>query len=284
MRSYSSLVSSMLGQHPGLYCLPEVNPFIAPTLGESVALLELVRRRTLDGLYRAVAELEFGSQTESAVRKAQDWVARHRGWTAIELMAHLGAGVAPRRLIEKSPSTVLTPERLDAAMRLFPDAQFLHLYRHPVATTSSIAKITGAGQSGGGSRGRDPEEAWYGTNAAIIGAGMRLPEGRFMSARGEDILSDPDSFLTQICAWLGLETTAEDLAAMRRPEESPFAKVGPPSAPFGNDPNFLRNPAYVRREIHQKPLASVLDWAPGQRRLRPQTVALSQLMGYHDDA
>ena len=71
MRSYSSLVSSMLGQHSGLYCLPEVNPFIADTLGAGVDLLQMVRKRTLDGLFRAVAELETQRRTSTEANAAR---------------------------------------------------------------------------------------------------------------------------------------------------------------------------------------------------------------------
>ena len=286
MRSFSSLVSSMLGQHPGLYCLPEVNPFIAPTLGRAVDILQFVRKRTLDGLYRAVAELEHGAQTEAAVRKAQTWVADRRHWSPVEMMDHFAARVAPRRLIEKSPSTTLAPERVDAAVRLFPEAKFLHLYRHPVSTTASIAKITGHGQKDAtrAARGRDPEESWYDANTTILKVGAQLPPGHFMSARGEDILTDPDTFLVQVCHWLGLDVADDDLAAMKRPEESPYASIGPASAPFGNDPNFLRHPNYARRDIHLPSLGTPLDWAGGRRYLTPATVALSQQLGYGRDA
>jgi hypothetical protein len=278
MRSFSSLISSMLGQHPGLYCLPEVNPFIADTLGASVDILQMVRKRTLDGLYRAVAQLEYGAQTEETVAEARAWVEARRDWGPVAFMAHIATRTAPARLIEKSPSTVLTPARLDTALRLFPDAFFLHLYRHPHMTTASIAKITGHGT--GDRRARDPESSWFDTNSAILAAATRIPADRFLSVRGEDVLSNPDRMLTQICDWLGLGVTVGDLAAMRRPEDSPYACMGPASAPFGNDPNFLRDPHYTARPIVLPPLSASLDWAGTSRHLRPQTRDLALLLGY----
>lgn len=284
MRSYSSLVSSMLGQHSGLYCLPEVNPFIADTLGSGVDLLQMVRKRTLDGLFRAVAELEYGEQTAETVAAAQHWVGQRRGWSPVQLMGYFAEQVAPKRLIEKSPSTVLNLERLDQALVLFPEAYFLHLYRHPVATCSSIAKITQAGSGSRGAAGRgktrDPEKSWYGANRAILDLSTRIPLHRFMSVRGEDVLGDPDNFLGQICLWLGLESSAQDFRAMRMPENSPYAGIGPASAPFGNDPGFLKAPRYAKREIVLPPLNSELDWAEPGRRLRPETVDLSYQLGY----
>lgn len=287
MRSFSSLVSSMLGRHPGLYGLPEVNPFIADTLGAGVDILRMVRKRTLDGLYRAVAQLDHGAQTEEAVALAGAWVEARRHWGAVDLMDHLAARVAPARLIEKSPSTVLTPARLDTALRLFPDAYFLHLCRHPHPTTASIAKITGQGE--GRRQTRDPEDSWFDSNSAILAALSRMPANRVLTVRGEDVLTDPDGLLTQICDWLGLEVTPADLAAMRHPEASPYACLGPPSAPFGNDPNFLRDPSYSARPILLPPLSAPLDWAGQGRCLRPATRDLALLLGYgapllHKDA
>ena len=280
MRSYSSLVSSMLGQHPGLYCLPEVNPFIADTLGAGVDLLNMVRKRTLDGLFRAVAELELGAQTEAAVAAAQVWVGQRRGWTPVQLMDHFAARVAPKRLIEKSPSTVLNPERLDQVLALFPQAHFLHLYRHPVATTASIARITQAAQGPRPRNTRDPEDSWLGANRAILTLSTRIPAGQFMSLRGEEVLGDPDRYLGQICLWLGLDCGAQDFAAMRAPENSPYASLGPPSAPFGNDPAFLKQPRYAKREIELPDLNAPLDWADPGRRLRAETVDLAFQLGY----
>jgi len=278
MRSYSSLVSGMLGQHPALYNLPEVNPFVETTLERFERRAMMVRPRTLDGFYRAVAEIEFGAQTEEAIDRARSWARARPSWTITKAMDHLAARVAPRRVIDKSPSTVLSDEALNRAIAAYPDGFFLHLYRHPGATTRSIAKITRFGS--GRMRGQDPETSWYASNRRIIAAAPRIAPGRFMSVRGEDVLADPDRYLPQICAWLGLAATSEDLAAMRHPERSPYACVGPSSAPFGNDPNFLRNPAYVRRDIPEAPLSEPLDWDQPGRFLRPETVAIAQQMGY----
>lgn len=278
MRSYSSLVSSMLGQHPGLYTLPEINPFVETTLARFEKRAMMIRPRTLDGLYRAIAEIEFGAQTEETVTRARAWTKERGTWTIVQAMQHLATRVSPRGVIDKSPSTVLSDEALNRALTSCPDAYFLHLYRHPCATTRSIAKITKFG-SGGRSR-KDPEQSWYSSNRRILRAATRIAPGRFMSVRGEDVLRDPDIYLPQICGWMGLETSQDDLGAMMHPERSPYACLGPSSAPFGNDPNFLRNPGYTRREIPERPLNEPLDWDNPNRHLRPETIAISHQMGY----
>ena len=278
MRSFSSLVSGMLGQHPGLYNLPEVNPFVETTLARFEKRAMMIRPRTLDGFYRAVAEIEFGAQTEEAIGRARVWTQERSAWTITQAMDHLAGRVAPRRVIDKSPSTVLSDEALNRAISSYPRAYFLHLYRHPGATTRSIAKITKFGS--GRARGQDPETSWYAANRRILAAAPRIEPGRFMSVRGEDVLAMPETFLPQICAWLGLEMTPADLESMLHPERSPYACLGPSSAPFGNDPNFLRNPTYVRRDIPEALLSEPLDWDNPGRRLRPETIAIAQQMGY----
>lgn len=282
MRSYSSLVSTMLGQHPGLYALPEVNPVIEKTIGEMLDVVLAVRPRSLDGLLRAVAELEFGGQDDDRVLKAQDWIAARRDWTPVQLMSHLSDAVAPSKLIDKSPSTVLVQNGMKLARRFFPDAYYLHLYRHPVATSASISKITEASRARRGprKRNRDPEDSWYDTNARILKFGAGLPPARFMSVQGEDVLRDPECFLPQICEWLGLDCPPDALEAMKHPERAPYAAIGPTSAPFGNDPNFLRNPVYAPRPIPDPDLESPLDWASPDRRLKPATCLLSYQLGY----
>lgn len=284
MRSYSSLVSGMLGQHPGLYTLPEINPFVGDQVGMIVDVLSMVRPRSLDGLYRLIAELEFGGQTEEGVEAAMAWVAERRSWTPVDLLDHVSDRIAPRRFVEKSPSTAVTADGLGRAIQLYPDAFYLHLCRHPAATCRSIAKISKFGQQGAGLRrfGKDPERSWLEANAAILDAATHVSPGRFLTVRGEDVLTDPDTFLGQVCEWLELDATPEILAAMRRPELSPFASIGPINAPFGADPTYLNNPVFKSRRITAQPLNSRLDWAGEDRTLAPETVALAHQLGYCD--
>lgn len=284
MRSYSSLISAMLGQHSGLYTIPEINPFVRKALHETTTTFKQVRPRSLDGLFRMVAEFEFGRQNYDNIIKARDWVAEHGDWTPAQLMEYVAEKVAPRIPVEKSPSTVVVQGALDYALQFCPDAYFLHLHRHPVSTTASIAKITRYGEGKGVTRAShlDPETSWYDANKAIMDLSEQLPEDRFISVRGEDVLSDPDRYLSMICDWLGLVTSAQDLDDMRHPERSPFSKYGPTNAPFGGDPNFLKDPIFSQRPIPALPLDAVLHWEPDQpdRRLRPDTVALSIQLGY----
>ena len=285
MRSYSSLVSSMLGQHSQLFVLPEVNLFVAPTLGEAADLFRAIRPRSLDGVHRLVAELEFGGQDFDTIKAAGDWLKARRDWTPVDFMAWVTEKVAPRRVIEKSPSTVVKDGGIEMALRLFPQADYLHLTRHPVATCDSIARITNYADLKGPRKRfvKDPEMSWLEINSAILDTSRSLSAAQYMCARGEDVLSDPDGFLAQLCDWLGLELTEADVEAIYHPENSPFACYGPQNAPFGNDPNFLKNPSFKKRPITTPTLEAELTWAPEEGRyLMPESLLLAQQLGYTD--
>ncbi len=282
MRSYSSLVSGMLGQHSGLYTLPEINPFAGDSIDEIVSVFKLVRPRSLDGLYRMVAELEFGRQNFDTVNQAKEWLTAHHDWTPAQLMDWVSEKVAPRIPVEKSPATTVMARGIPTALKYCPEAHFLHLCRHPIATTTSIARITNFGKSHGlrKSMVKDPELSWYSANQTILDAARGMRADRFISIRGEDILSDPDRWLRQIGDWLGIATTARDLDDMRHPERSPFARYGPVNAPYGADPNYLEHPAYKQRPITMAPLNTPLYWDMPRRRLAPESMLLAQQMGY----
>ena len=79
-RSFTSVIATMVGQHPALFALPELKLFAYPTLGELAASLpEYWRRRGVahrsPGLVRAVAELLCGGQDPVGIPAAQAWLA-----------------------------------------------------------------------------------------------------------------------------------------------------------------------------------------------------------------
>ena len=232
MRSYSSLVSTMLGQHPQMYCMPELNLFLMDKVRGMLTVFNKVRPNTLHGLYRAVAELEFGGQEPEHVAEAQAWVKRHQGWSNKRMFAHLAKAVAPRVMIEKSPSTVLKADFIERAHQFLPNAHYLHLVRHPRATTKSIDTIMRDTEmkTGKAKRDKDPEELWLESNRNAMTLMDQLQPGQGMRIRGEDLLQDPEYYLAQICEWLEIRTDETAIEVMLHPENSPYAFIGPNGA------------------------------------------------------
>ena len=286
MRSYSSLVCAMLGQHPAMYGLPELNLFMADTLAGVTNKLRVVRPQSLHGLLRAVAQVEYRAQTVDTVERARDWLQRHAHWHAGQFLAFLAERAGGSRImVDKSPSTALNPANLRRLHRAFPHARILHLVRHPRATCNSIHQLQ---QKNARRLGENkptelpPEQLWLRINRNILAFTDRLPPGQCMLIQGERLLARPELYLAQVSDWLGLSGDEPDMEAMLHPERSPYACIGPSNAPFGNDPNFLRDPRYAKRPIAPQRLAGALEWQPEQENgFSAATQALARRLGYH---
>ena len=83
-RSFTTVVSAMLGQHPQMYGLPEVHLFAAETMAEWWRQCAEATFNMDHGLMRVAAQLFFGDQTEdkSSARPAGSSGARisRPGW------------------------------------------------------------------------------------------------------------------------------------------------------------------------------------------------------------
>ena len=275
----------MLGQHPAMYGLPELNLFMADTLAAVIKKLKLIRPQSLHGLLRAVAQVEYHAQTTDTVDQANAWLQRHAHWNSGQFFAFLAERTGSAILIDKSPSTGLNPANLRRMYHTSPKAHLLHLVRHPRPTCNSIHHLhqkTARGRSANAASDLSPEQLWLKINRNILAFTERLPPGQAMLIQGERLLAQPELYLRQIVDWLGLNSASQNLAAMLHPEQSPYAFIGPPNALFGNDPNFLRNPGYSKRSIPTPQLEGPLEWKNDQAdRFSASTRHLARRLGYH---
>ena len=282
-RSYSSVVSGIIGQHPQCYGLPELNLLAGDTLGEVWGHPSLYMRSFgRDGLLRVLAQLHEGDQTPDTVAHAREWVERHADWPVSTVFNYLQHLVGPKILVEKSPFFVHQQEFMERLRRTFPKANLLHLVRHPRTMGASVIGLLSRGRMAGNTATRDPEHIWLQSHERIVETTAGLPIGQCMRIKGETLLRNLDVFLPQICLWLGIRKDEEAMAAMLRPEDSPYASSGPRGAPRGNDPNFLENPRldFERlARIEEPSLAGELSWRPGQG-FKPATVKLARQLGY----
>jgi hypothetical protein len=251
-----------------------------------LGMFDSIRPASLHGLLRAVAELEFGGQTDETIAAARDWLDSRRSWTTAAVFRHIARRAAPRAIVEKSPTSVAFAHHLDRLLAAFPDARFLHLTRHPRPTCKSIhALIAATDAKKGTSRAdqSDPERLWQRMNANALAFMDALPAGQGLRLRGEDLLSDPDGQFRQVCRWLGIRSDDAAIAAMMHPERSPFACFGPDTARFGNDPNYLTHPEFTPRPIPSARLEGPFDWGPAaaaEAGFSPQTRELAHMLGY----
>lgn len=270
-RSYTSVIGTMLGQHPQAYGLPEVNLSHADTLGEMWGSAINQAGLGTAGLLRALAELHEGEQTEEAVLRAADWIDAHGHWTGAQVFRHLQEMIGPdRMMVDKSPRNTFSIGNLRRLAAAFPNANYLHLTRHPRSMCNSAVSLKQ--NHGTGRRKSDPEPTWLKVHSNIVEFIEDLAPGQVVRVKGEALLREPHFYLGQICEWLDIDSSPEAIEAMLHPETSPYANIGPSSAPYGADPNFLENPKldFDRlARITEASLDGPLEWRPGEEFTQP---------------
>jgi Sulfotransferase family len=238
-RSFTSVTCAMLGQHPQLFGVPELNLFIADRMTGWWFAYSAGRGIGANGLVRTVAQLYFGEQNEETVELARAWIGRRLSRRSSSVMRELAAQVHPLALADKTPLNA-RPLALQRLHRAFPRARYLHLLRNPLTRAKSVTAALP--QFHLSQDLVDPIERWYTIHLGIRAFLDCLPHHRWSRMRGEDLLDDPARHLRRIAAWLEIRTDREAIDAMLHPERSPFARFGPRTAPLGNDVEFLRDP------------------------------------------
>ena len=289
-RSFTSVLCTMIGQHPQMYGIPEVNLFMAETMRERAGMMRLPRSG--HGLLRTVAQLFAGEQTFRTVELAKRWLEIRANCTCVSVFRELAEKVSPRILVDKSMATVLQLESLQRVRRAFPNTKFIHLLRHPRAVGESLWKLGRVGEMLAVSLDTldystvpptiDFQKVWYRMHMNIITFLDGLPEKQKRQLQGEALLAEPDIHLRQLLEWLGLCTDKEAIEAMMHPERSPYACLGPVNARFGNDPNFLREPTLSPRARTKEPtLKGSLGWREDGGEFSPEVIELAKEFGYH---
>jgi hypothetical protein len=304
-RSFTSIVCAMLGQHPDLYGFPETQLFTTATLADKLTVDPHAPHRIRNGLLRVVAQLYFGEQNDHTVRLASAWLSRRAHFSTGYVFELLAERVSPLRPVEKSPDVVYEVASLRRALDFFPNARFLHLVRHPwgycesnlryyrtllargrqlpswmfcSATTVDVADS--GHQSNVDGRILDPQRGWYLHNSRIRKFFDVIPDAQRMWVRGEDVIGQPDEGLTRIAEWLGLRSDAEAIDRMKHPERSPYASIGPPTAPYGNSRSFLENPTLRPDTLRPYTLDGPLPWRSDNVGFQPRVKQLAAEFGY----
>ncbi|PSL20540.1 sulfotransferase family protein [Shimia abyssi] len=276
-RSCSSLFGIMLGEHPDVFGFPEMRLFAAATVGQLERRARLFRVFTLDGLYRAVAQLEFDGQTEAHIELAKNWLTKRQSWSTERLWTHLCEKVAPRTPLAKEPIYAAHSSFLARLNRTCPDARYIHLVRDPRSVSASIEAEFGMIKNRFGIRARwfvTGESVWNRCNRNILNFLATIPEDRKTTVHGEFLLNHSQEAFASVTKKFDLKLNPAILNDMMRPENGPFAFVGPASAPYGNDAKFLKNPAFRPQSANQ---------LQQRIQLRPSTLALAKKLGYATD-
>lgn len=295
-RSFTSLVSALIGQHPQTYGLPELNLFMAATMqqfwngtdedGSHKAPHWPIMRH---GLLRTVAQLYGGEQNIDSIAMAYRWISHRSEQGTGEVFRELCEKIGPLIPVEKSPGYLGKPIYLERLLETFPDARFIHLLRHPVGQGESVLNATGGKlvlmmvdsvDHSGEKPIVDPQIMWHDSHVQIHNFLQQVPKENQLRLRGEDFLTDMDKSLRKVCRWLGVKAGKAELEAMKHPEDSPYACVGPINARLGNDINFLENPKVRATRVKEYDMMAPLSWRPDNQPLMPEVRALAKKFGY----
>lgn len=280
-RSFSSVIVTMLGQHPQLYGFPELRLFRAERVGGLLAEpppgTGMPARDRTAGLVRALAQTHEGEQSAAAAERAWRWLAERGDWEVARLFDHLLAQVAPLVGVEKSPETSLTDVALAHADQAYPAARYVHLVRHPWATVASMMAAWKPVSYWPVPHERAAQfctELWLAQHGRIAAFGARIGSARYLRVRAEDVLNRAAVVLPRLCDWLAIDAHERCIADMLRPERSRYAGSGPACASGGFDPSFMARPR--RRDV----VLPALTTAPASWRLHRHTQSAAIRLGY----
>ncbi len=259
-RSFSSVVSSIIGQHPQLYCFPELHLLWRDDVEQVLSSKSNLKQSRFapSGLLRAIAQIHEQVQNSASCSRAWMWLANHQSLTSKQLFNYLCEAHAPKTCIEKSPGNTRSVDRMLRLYKYYPNAKFIHLTRSVVGSSKSLKEFFEHRDTNQGERKslRHPivkenyALMWYAMHRSILKFRSIVPPANFLTVKGESILSEPKVVLPQICQWLGVSDDSASVEEMLKPEQSPYAFFGPRMAPCGNDPKFITNPEF--RQMRKK--------------------------------
>ncbi|MGE5322029.1 MAG: sulfotransferase family protein [Actinomycetota bacterium] len=204
-RSGSTLLRVMLAGHPRLFSPPELNLLQFETISERESSLGFCRSGSCrnhgrcdqrHGLQRALMELHH--LDDAASQQMLDALIEQN--TPIPAVYNLlCVDAAPRRLVDKTPPYAARLETLEKAGRLFPEAHYIYLYRHPYAVIESLVRNEFEPTLG------KAEAVWKIRNENILKFLATVDRRRQAHVPYELLAKDPERVLRELCNSLEIE-------------------------------------------------------------------------------
>lgn len=230
-RAGSTLLQHMLGSHSQIFTFPE------PHLVTPLAFLgyyDLVDKAPYDHIHAAEAIKLF---VQGLPRGEADYLDAVRAYADTLYGRMLGTS-SKRYFLDKTPAYALV---LPFLTRLYPDAHYVVLTRHPLAVASSYAGSFFEGDWAAANRFNPVVNRYVPAIAALL----REPPRHTLHISYEALVRDPHAQLAKLCAFLELDF------------EASMVEYGDHYRPV---PGGRGDPINV--QAHSRPVASSLDtWA-----------------------
>jgi len=185
--------------------------------------------------------------------------------------------VAPRVLVDKSPSYALDALALRKAEADFDRPRYVHLVRHPGSMIDSFERHHMEQILYLKDHTYDPrrlaELVWTISHRTVTSFLDSVPEHRWHRVRFEDLVQDPAAEMLEICRALDLPFHTELADPYQNLERKMIDGVHPESAPMG-DPGFL-----AHGRINPSTAAPPANSVSGE--LGDPTLQMAAALGYH---
>ena len=152
----------------------------------------------------------------------------------------LQENIAPRLLVDKSPTYAIEPTILERGEALFTNSKYIYLVRHPYSVIESFVRMRMQKLMGLGNENpyQVAEQVWTKSNQNILNFLSQLEPERQHQIRYEDLVKEPKSVLSQLCDFLNIGFESELL----QPYHGDRMTGGVHQKSLSiSDPNFLKH-------------------------------------------
>lgn len=240
-RSGTTLLRVMLAGHPKLFAAPELQLLQFATLQQRRSAFVGKFSLWLEGTIRAIMEIK-SCGVEAAKLLMQEY--EDKGYSAADFYGVLQEWIGDRVLVDKSPQYTLDRQCLARAERIFDNALYVHLVRHPYSMIRSFERFHvdqvlflephpfSLRQLG--------ELVWLVSHQNTVEFLQTVPQERQCRVRFEDLVAGPTHVMERLCHTLGLEYHPALIDPYGGVAQKMTDGIYPESTPMG-DTEFLKH-------------------------------------------
>jgi len=234
-RSGSTLLRVMLAGHPCLFSPPELHLLPFNTMREREEQLKLSHLG--EGLQKALMEI-YKSSAAASQALIQDKCLQNL--SIQKMYQEIQENIAPRLLVDKSPSSSINRAILERAESLFANSKYIHLVRHPYSVIESFVRMRMQKLAGFGDENpyQVAEQIWTKSNQNILDFLTEIEPERQHQMRYEELVKEPNNILSQLCDFLNIDFDS----ALLQPYKGDRMTEGVYESSLSiSDPNFLKH-------------------------------------------